>query len=55
MLSDKTHTFTHCTSVLCVHIAVYRVGFGIAVPVYCFFLLNRHAVTHKHFGNNNLT
>lgn len=49
------HTFNHCSSELSVHISVHRVSFRIAAPVHFFSNTYRHAVAHKHFGNNNLT
>lgn len=55
MPSQMVQTFTHCSFGICVQILVYRAGFGIAAPLYLFSNTNRHAVAHKHFGNNDLT
>lgn len=52
---DIRHTFTHCSSLLSVHIAIHRVGSGIAASVHRLSRSDGHAVAHKHFGNNNLT
>lgn len=54
-MGNILHTFTHCSSVVGVHIAIHRVESGIAAPIYQISLSNRHAVAHEHFGNNELT
>lgn len=48
-------TFTHCSLVLRVHIAIHREDFRKAASVHMVSFSDRHAVTHEHFGNNNMT
>lgn len=37
------------------YILVHSVDFGIVAPSDRFPIMDNHAVTHKNFGNNNLT
>lgn len=55
MSFDVPHTIRRCSFVLSVHFAIYRADSVIAASVNWISLLDSHAVTHVHFGNNNLT
>ena len=52
---NSPHTITPCRSALGVQIAIHRADSWIAADIPQFSVADRHAVAHKHFGNNNMT